>query len=56
MKRNTKVVDNDSDNEIWHYKSDRQLKYLKPIKREKKGKLSRYLLTFMDEVTGLDSG
>jgi len=29
MKRNTRVVDNDSDNEIWHYKSDRQLKHSK---------------------------
>jgi len=29
MKRNTKLVDNDSDNEIWQYKSDRQLKHSK---------------------------
>jgi len=29
MKRNTKLVDNDSDNEIWQYKSDRHLKHSK---------------------------
>jgi len=29
MKRNTELIDNDSDNEIWHYKSDRLLKHSK---------------------------
>jgi len=37
MKRNTKLVDNDSDNEIWHYKSDRQLKHSK-LRRPRKGR------------------
>jgi len=29
MKRNTKLDDNDSDSEIWHYKSNRMLKHSK---------------------------
>jgi len=39
MKRNTKLVDNDSDNEIWQYKSGRQLKHTKLRRPGKERKL-----------------
>ena len=50
MKRNSTLVDNDSDNEIWYYRSDRQLKYSKPRRLEKE----RTKLSSNYETSGSD--